>query len=117
MLAFKDEDMLSLTRHRICPKCGSSDLGLISRSRWMRLISGSELYLCKSCRQYFICSEMLPYVGFFLTSFGISLLFLTLTADKLGFGHPGVGPYEKIGFVLSAVITTLGFIFICRSKW
>ena len=109
--------MLSLTRHRICPKCGSSDLGLISRSRWMRLISDSEFYLCKSCEHYFLCSELLPYVGFFVASFGISLLFFTLTADKLGFGHPGVGPYEKLGFVLSAVFTILGLILIYKSKW
>jgi hypothetical protein len=65
----------------------------------MRLISNSEFYLCKSCRQYFLCSELLPYVGFFVISLGISLLFFTLVADKVGFGHPGVGPYEKIGFI------------------
>jgi phosphoglycerol transferase MdoB-like AlkP superfamily enzyme len=59
----------------------------------------------------------LPYVGFFVISLGISLLFFTLVADKVGFGHPGVGPYEKIGFMLSAVVTILGVFLIYKSKW
>ena len=83
----------------------------------MRLIANSEFYLCKSCRQYFLRSELLPYVGFFVVSLGISLLFFTLVADKVGFGHPGVGPYEKLGFMLSAVVTILGLILIYKSKW
>jgi hypothetical protein len=106
-----------VARHRICPKCGSSDLGLIRRSLWMRLISGSEFYLCKRCGQYFLSSELLPGVGFFVVSCGIILLFFTLKADKLGFGHSGVGPHEKVGFVLSAVFTILGLILIYKSKW
>lgn len=82
----------------------------------MRLISNSEFYLCKSCRQYFLCSELLPYVGFFVISLVISLLFFTLVADKVGFGHPGVGPYEKIGFMLSAVVTILDPVLIYKFK-
>jgi len=115
MIVLIGDAMLSLTRNKICPRCGSSDVRRISRSRWMRLESDSELYLCKNCRQYFLYSEYLPYVGFFLTSCGISLLFFTFTLDKFGLGHPAVGPLEKAGYVLSAVFTTLGLILIYKS--
>ena len=108
--------MLSLTSHKICPKCGSSDLDRISRSRWIRLISDSELYLCKSCRQVFLFSELLFYVGFFVFSCGIFLLILTLAADTIGFGYPGAGLFEKLGYVLSVVVIILSFILMHKSR-
>jgi predicted RNA-binding Zn-ribbon protein involved in translation (DUF1610 family) len=116
MLAFTGEDMLSLTSHKICPKCGSSDLELISRTRWMRLISDSELYLCKSCGQVFLFSELLFYVGFFVFSCGIALVFLTFIADIIYLGRPGVGPLEKLGLVLSVVVMILGFFLMHKSR-
>ena len=83
----------------------------------MLTVSESEHYLCMSCRQRFLFSELFSYVGFFVASCGITLFFLTLSADKIGFGHPGFGLYENIGFVLSAVFTILGLILIYKSKW
>jgi len=83
----------------------------------MRLISESEHYQCMNCGQYFLSSELLPYIGFFVASLGIFLLFFTLTLDKIGFGHPGIGLVEKVGLVLSAVMTILGLILTYKSKW
>jgi len=82
----------------------------------MRLISDSELYLCKSCGQVFLFSELLFYVGFFVFSCGIALVFLTLIADKIGFGRSGVGLIEKLGVVLGVVAMILGFFFMHKSR-
>jgi hypothetical protein len=82
----------------------------------MRLISDSELYLCKSCGQVFLFSELLFYVGFFVFSCGIALVFSTLIADKIDFGRPGVGPLEKLGLVLGVVAMILGFFFMHKSR-
>jgi hypothetical protein len=108
--------MLSLTSYKICPKCGSSDLERLRRSRWMLSISDSELYVCISCSQVFLFSEVLFYFGFFVFSCGISLLLLTLAADKIGFGFPGIGIFEKLCYVVSAVLIILSFVLMHKSR-
>jgi len=82
----------------------------------MRSIADSELYVCMSCGQIFLFSEVLFYFGFFAFSCGITLLVLTLTADTIGFGFPGAGIFEKLGYVVSAVVIILSFIIMHKSR-
>lgn len=83
----------------------------------MRLISESEHYQCMNCGQYLLSSMLLPYIGFFVVSLGIFLLFFTLIVDKIGFGRPGIGPIESFALVFSAIFIILGLFIVYNSKW
>ena len=99
--------MISLVRHKACPKCGSSDLERKRRRFWMRLIKHSKRYRCMDCEQSFLYSEVLTYARCPLISFGIAFLLFTFVVDSSPLGGPGFGPVEIAGYAFGAVITTL----------
>ena len=80
----------------------------------MRLLPESRFYLCEICCVHFLYLDSVPLVyglGFFLISVGVFLIIFMLSADRLGFGYPGIGLAEKAGIVLGIVITFIGAIF------
>jgi len=82
----------------------------------MRLIRDSKHYQCMDCGHCFLYSESLTYLGYLLTSLGVTSLLFIYILNFHGFDPSGfVGPLALAGYSLGAFITFLGLILISIS--
>ena len=82
----------------------------------MRLIFSSENYLCRHCEEAFFYTHSTIDAGLILTTFGIVLALFTFAFDSFVIESSGVGILEILGYVLSLMIVTFGFVFIHLSR-
>ena len=82
----------------------------------MHVILGSEFHQCLHCEESFLYSESTIDAGLILTTFGIVLALFTFAFDSFVIENSGVGILEILGYVLSLMIVTFGFVFIHLSR-
>ena len=82
----------------------------------MHVILGSEFHQCRHCEESFLYSDSTIDGGLILTTFGIVLALFTFAFDSFVIESSGVGILEILGYVLSLMIVTFGFVFIHLSR-
>ena len=82
----------------------------------MHVILGSEFHQCLHCEESFLYSESTIDAGLIFCTFGIVLALFTFAFDSFVIESSGVGILEILGYVLSLMIVTFGFVFIHLSR-